>query len=56
MFVNICGAVAPTMWAFLGQMGFPTLFTVAIILLVLVALLGGFALMNTKKMQAQCTK
>ena len=56
MFVNICGAVAPTMWAFLGQMGFPTLFTVAIILLVLVALLGGFALMNTKKMQAQWTK
>ena len=56
LFINLCGAVAPTFWAFMGQMGFSIVFTVATILLVIACLLGSFALLNARKIQALWTR
>lgn len=56
LFINLCGAVAPTFWAFMGQMGFSIVFTVATILLVIACLLGSFALLSARKIQALWTR
>ena len=42
MFVNIVGAVGAPFWAFFGDMSYSILFTVAIVLMVVVLLLGIF--------------
>lgn len=56
MFVNIMGGVGPMFWAFLGGFGYPLLFTVAIVLLVVVLLLGLFSFARAKSVQDQWTE
>lgn len=56
MFVNIMGAVGPVFWAFLGGFGYPQLFTVAIVLLVVVLLLGLFSFARAKTVTDQWTE
>ena len=56
MFVNIMGAVGPVFWAFLGGFGYPILFAVAIVLLVVVLLLGLYSFSKAKTVQDQWTE
>ena len=52
MFVNIVGAVGAPFWAFFGDMSYSILFTVAIVLMVVVLLLGIFCFGKMKGLQA----
>ena len=56
MFVNIMGAVGPVFWAFLGGFGYPILFAVAIVLLVVVLVLGLYSFSKAKTVQDQWTE
>ena len=56
MFVNIVGAVGAPFWAFFGDMSYSILFTVAIVLMVVVLLLGSFCFGKMKGLQADWTE
>ena len=56
MFVNIVGAVGAPFWAFFGDMSYSILFTVAIVLMVVVLLLGIFCFGKMKGLQADWTE
>ncbi len=56
MFVNIVGAIGAPFWAFMGGFGYPLLFTVAIVLLVIVLLLGIFCFSKMKGLQSEWTE
>ncbi len=56
MFVNIVGAIAAPFWAFLGGFGYPTLFMVAIVCLIVVFLLGSFCFAKMKGLQDEWTE
>ena len=55
MFVNIVGAIGAPFWALFGK-NYPMLFTVAIVLLVVVLLLGIFCFGKMKSLQEQWTE
>ena len=55
MFVNIVGAIGAPFWALFGK-NYPMLFTVAIVLLVVVLLLGIFCFGKMKGLQEQWTE
>ena len=56
LFLNITGALGPVFWAFLGRFGFPLLFSVAVVLLVVVIALGVFTFARAKAVQDQWTE
>ena len=57
LFVNLLGGLGSTIWAFIGgSFGYPAVFTVALVLLVVVLLLGMYSFANAKSVQKEWTE
>ena len=55
--MNLLGGLGSTIWAFIGgSFGYPAVFTVALVLLVVVLLLGMYSFANAKSVQKEWTE